>query len=123
MAKDKQPFEALSETTAKTVEQNMEKARVMGSYFDFFQNPMSSYPWCSPEITEKMKTYTEKNISAFVECTRKLTLAKSFQEFFKFRQSSCRRNWVLMPSRPGPWARRISKQRRAGLSPSVCPLE
>ena len=77
MAKDKQPFEALSETAEKTVEQNMEKARgAMDSYFDYLQNA-----WGHTELIEKMKTYTEKNISACVECVRKLSEAKDFQEF------------------------------------------
>ena len=39
MAKDKQPLEALSEATERTVEQNMEKARgAMDNYFSFLQN-------------------------------------------------------------------------------------
>ena len=68
MAKDKQPFEAFSETAEKTiemqkktvdqmektVEQNMEKARgAMDNYFSFLQNI-----WGSNDLTEKMKTYT-----------------------------------------------------------------
>ena len=32
-----------------------------------------------------MKTYTEKNISAFVECVRKLSQAKTFREFFRIQ--------------------------------------
>jgi len=39
MAKDKQPFEDLSETSAQAVEQNMEKARgAMDNYFQFLQS-------------------------------------------------------------------------------------
>ena len=60
MAKDKQPFEALSEATEKTLEQNMEKARgAMDNYFSFLQNI-----WGSNDLTEKMKTYTTRNMSA-----------------------------------------------------------
>ena len=76
MAKDKQPFEALSETAEKTVEQNMEKAcGAMDSYFDYLQNA-----WGHTELIEKMKTYTEQNISATVECVHKLSQAKDFQD-------------------------------------------
>ena len=54
MAKDKQPLEALSETGAQAIEQNMEKARgAMDNYFSFLQNI-----WGSNDLTEKMKTYT-----------------------------------------------------------------
>jgi len=70
MAKNNQPFEDLSETAEKTVEmqkktveqveksveQNMEKARgAMDNYFSFLQNI-----WGRNDLTEKMKTYTEK---------------------------------------------------------------
>jgi hypothetical protein len=76
MAKDKQPFEALSEATEKTVEQNMEQARgAMGNYFSFLQNI-----WGSNDLTEKMKTYTERNISAYTDCVGKLSHARDFQD-------------------------------------------
>ena len=80
MAKDKQPFEAFSETAEKTVEQNMEKARgAMDNYFSFLQN------MCGPDLTEKMKTYTEKNITASTEYIHKLSQAKSFPEVFQIQ--------------------------------------
>ena len=56
MAKDKQPFEALRETGAQAIEQNMEKARgATDNYFSFLQNI-----WGSNDLTEKMKTYTAR---------------------------------------------------------------
>ena len=76
MAKDKQPLEALSEATEKTVEQNMEKARgAMDNYFSFLQRI-----WGSNDLTEKMKTYTQQNISAYTECVGKLSQARDFQD-------------------------------------------
>ena len=83
MAKNNQPFEDLSETAEKTVEmqkrtvdQNMEKARgAMDNYFSFLQNI-----WGRNDLTEKMKTYTEQNISASTEYIHKLSQAKSFTE-------------------------------------------
>jgi hypothetical protein len=79
MAKDK-PFEALSETTEKVVEQNMEKARgTMDNYFSFLQNM-----W-SPDLAEKVQTYTARNISASADCMRKLSQAKDFQEAFRIQ--------------------------------------
>jgi hypothetical protein len=81
MAKEKQPFEDLSETAEKSVEQNMEKARgAMDSYFSFLQNI-----WGSNDLTEKMRTYTARNISAAAECVGKLSQAKDFQEAFRIQ--------------------------------------
>ena len=72
MAKDKQPFEDLSEPAAQAGEHNMEKARgAMDHYFRGGNN-----------LTEKMKTYTEKNISAYAQFVGKLGQAKNFQEAF-----------------------------------------
>ena len=81
MAKDKQPFEALSETGVQAVEQNMEKARgAMDNYFSFLQNI-----WGSNDLTEKMKTYTARNISASADCMQKLSQAKDFQEVIRIQ--------------------------------------
>jgi hypothetical protein len=78
MAKDNQPFEDLSETAAHAVEQNMEKARgAMDNYYSFLQNI-----WGRNDLTEKIKTYTEKNISAYAEFVGKLG---HFQEVFRIQ--------------------------------------
>jgi hypothetical protein len=48
MARDKQPFEALSENAEKAFEQNMQKTRgAMDNYLRFLQNV-----W-SPDLAEK----------------------------------------------------------------------
>jgi Phasin protein len=88
MARNNQSFEDLTETAEKTfemqkktVEQNMDKARgAMDNYFSFLQNI-----WGSNDLTEKMKTYTEKNISASTEYMHKLSQAKSFPEAFQIQ--------------------------------------
>ncbi len=80
MAKDKQPFEALSENAEKAVEQNMERARgAIDNYFSFLRNV------CSPDLAEKMQTYTAQNISASTDCMHKLSQAKDFQEVFRIQ--------------------------------------
>ena len=79
MAKDK-PFEALSENAEKMAEQNIEKARgAMDNYFRFLQNV-----W-SPDLAEKVQTYTAQNISASTDCMHKLSQAKDFQEIFRIQ--------------------------------------
>jgi hypothetical protein len=81
MAKDKQPLEHLSKTAAQAVEQNMGKARgAMDNYFSFLQSI-----WGRNDLTEKMKTYTEKNISAYAEFVGKLSQANNFQEVFRMQ--------------------------------------
>ena len=81
MTKHEQPFEALSETTAQAVEQNMEKARgAMDNYFSFFQNI-----WGSNDLAAKMQTYTAQNISASTDCMHKLSQAKDFPEVFRIQ--------------------------------------
>ena len=84
MAKDKQPFEA-----ARAVEQKMENARgAMDNYFRLLQNNYFSFLqniWVSNDLTEKMKTYTEKNISASTEYMHKLSQAKNFPEVFQIQ--------------------------------------
>ena len=73
--------EDLSETVAQAAEQNMEKARgAMHNYFSFLQNI-----WGSNDLTEKMKTYTQLNISAYADCVGKLSQAKSFPEVFQIQ--------------------------------------
>ena len=80
MAKDQQPFEALSETAEKALENARRRAHgAMDNYFSFLRNI------CSPDLTEKMKTYTERNISASAECVGKLSQAKDFQEVFRIQ--------------------------------------
>ena len=89
MAKNDQPFENLSETAAQSVEQNMEKARgAMDSYFDYFQNA-----WGHTELIEKMRTYTEQNIFATVECVHKLSQAKDFQDAARIQTEFMQTQW------------------------------
>ena len=81
MARDKQPFEASSEAAEKAFEQNVEKARgAMDNYFSFLQNI-----WGSNDLTEKMKTYTARNMTASAECVGKLSQARDFQEVFRIQ--------------------------------------
>ena len=76
MAKDNQSFEDLSEPVVQAGEQNIEKTRgAMDNYFSFLQNI-----WGSNDLTEKMKTFTERNISAYTDCVGKLSQAKNIQE-------------------------------------------
>jgi len=75
-----QRIEASSEAAEKAFEQNVERAQgAMDTYFGFLQNV------CGPDLTEKMITYTEQNISASTDCMHKLSRAKDFQEVFRIQ--------------------------------------
>jgi len=52
----------------------------MDNYFTFLQNISGS-----DDLTEKMKTYTEQNISASTEYLHKLSQAKNFPELFQIQ--------------------------------------
>jgi hypothetical protein len=52
----------------------------MDNYFSFLQSI-----WGSNDLTEKMKTYTERNISAYTECVGKLSQAKDFQDTIRIQ--------------------------------------
>ena len=59
----------------------MKKARgAMDNYCSFLQNI-----WDHNDLTEKMKTYTEKNIAAYAELVGKLGQARNFQEVFQIQ--------------------------------------
>jgi hypothetical protein len=58
----------------------MENARgAIDNYFGFLQN------FWGPDLTTKMRTYTERNLSASADCVRKLSQAKDFQEVFRIQ--------------------------------------
>jgi hypothetical protein len=61
---------------------NVENAAsgAMDNYFSFLQNI-----WGSNDLTEKMKTYTERNISAYTECVGKLSQARDFQDAIRIQ--------------------------------------
>ncbi len=52
----------------------------LDNYFSFLQNI-----WDRNDLTEKLKTYTEKNIFAYAEFVSKLGQAKDFQEVFRIQ--------------------------------------
>ena len=88
MAKDNRPLEVLRETTEKQVEQNMENARgAMDNYFSLLQN------FWGPDLTEKMRTYTERNLSASADCVHKLSQARDFQEVFRIQTEFMQTQW------------------------------
>ena len=54
-------------------------------YFNLMQKAFSFYPVGGTELAEKMKSYTEQNISAAGDFVRKLSQAKDFQDFIRIQ--------------------------------------
>jgi hypothetical protein len=54
-------------------------------YFSFMQKAFSFYPVGGTELAEKMKSYTEQNISATGGFLRELSQAKDFQDIIRIQ--------------------------------------
>ena len=88
MVKDTEPLEELNanakravQQAERTVEQALNHSRgVLDNYFNFVQKAFSSYPFGGAEIGDKIKNYTEKNISTAQDFMHKLSHAKDLQD-------------------------------------------
>jgi hypothetical protein len=81
MARDGNPLEDWNANAQRTLEQTMEHTRgVLGQYFDFLKQTLSSYPSGGTELGEKLKAYGEKNIATAHEYLDKLSHAKDLQD-------------------------------------------
>jgi hypothetical protein len=63
------------------------KGHAMDDYFGFIQKTLSS------DLLEKMKTYTEQNILASVECANKLSRVRNFQEICRIQTEFMQTQW------------------------------
>jgi hypothetical protein len=54
-------------------------------YFSFMQKAFSFYPVGGTELAEKMKSYTEQNVSAAGNFVHKLSQAKDFQDIIRIQ--------------------------------------
>jgi hypothetical protein len=66
----------------KTIDQTRGAA---DDYFNLVQKAFSFYPVGGTELVEKMKSYTEQNISAAGDFVRKLSQAKDFQDIIRIQ--------------------------------------
>ena len=86
MAKDPIPMEQWNANAQRTLEQTMEHTRgVLGQYFDFLQQTLSSYPSGGTELGKKLKGYAEKNIATAHEYLDKLSQAKDLQDVVRIQ--------------------------------------
>jgi len=86
MAKDSNPLEDWNANAQRTLEQTMEHTRgVLGQYFKFLEQTLSSYPSGGTEFGEKLKSYAEKNIATAREYANKLSQAKDLQDVVRIQ--------------------------------------
>jgi phasin family protein len=78
--------ERVLEQTGQVVEQTMSQTRgAMEQYFHFLQNALSSVPGGSPELVDKMKSFTEQNITEAQQFVQKLSQAKDLQDVMRIQ--------------------------------------
>ena len=61
----------------------------MENYFDIFQKNAT----LDTDLTEKMKTFTEQNITAASEFAQKASNAKDFQDFWRIQTEFMQAQW------------------------------
>ena len=86
MAKDAKPLEDWNANAQRALEQTMEHTRgVLGQYFNFLKQTLSSYPSGGSELGEELKSYAEKNIAAAQEYVNKLSRAQDLQDVVRIQ--------------------------------------
>ena len=86
MAKDKEPFEALTATEEQTAEQIMKHTQgAMENYFGWLQKTMSALPWSNTNLDRILLSYATQNVTATFAFVRNLSQAKNFQEVVKIQ--------------------------------------
>jgi hypothetical protein len=86
VADDSKSLEDLKANVQQALEKTAEQTRgALNSYFDFIQRAISSHPAGGSDLGEKLKTYTDKNISAAHELAHKLSQAKDLQDVVRIQ--------------------------------------
>jgi hypothetical protein len=86
MAKDKEPFEALTTTAQQTAEQITEQTKgAMENYFSWLQKTMSAFPWSNTNLNRILLSHATQNVIATFAFLQKLREAKNFQEVVKIQ--------------------------------------
>ena len=86
MAKDKEPFEALTATAAQTAEQMTKQTQVaMENYFGWLQKTMSTFPWSNTNLYRVLLSNATQNVTGYFCISAK---TRPSQEFPRRRQNS-----------------------------------
>ena len=86
MAKDKEPFEALTATEEQTAEQITKQTQgAMENYFGWLQKTMSTFPWSNTNLNRILLSNATQNVTATFAFVQKLSQAKNFQDVVKIQ--------------------------------------
>lgn len=87
---EKTGFEGVGEMMTQSFDQTR---KAMESYLDLLQKSVKSTPGLDPELSKKMKNYTEKNIAVASEFAQRLTKATDFQDFWRIQTEFMQAQW------------------------------
>ena len=74
--------------------QGFEQTRkAIESYFDFVEKNVKADPLFDTDLTKKMKTFTEQNITTASEFAQKASNAKDFQDFWRIQTEFLQAQW------------------------------
>jgi len=97
--------------TAPTM--TMEHTRgVLGQYFGFLKQTLSSYPSGGTELGEKLKAYAEKNIATAHEYLDKLSHAKALQGVVQIPTEFMQVQLNALANRPRVSVRGLQRQQQ-----------
>jgi hypothetical protein len=86
MAKDSRPLQNFNVEAKQAIEQTVKQTEgAMDNYFNLLQQTMSATPWGKTDFGEKLKSFTEQNISAAHHHIQKLSQARDFQDIIKIQ--------------------------------------
>ena len=125
MAKDTERLEMLNKNAGRAVkqaEQIVEKTidqtrGAWDNYLNFMQKAFSSYPMGGTELVEKMKNYTEQNISAAQEFVQKLGGAKDFQDIIQIQTEFMQTQFSVFAEQTKGLAEAFTKAARSAVKP------
>ena len=86
MAKDKEPFEALTATAEQTAEQMTKHTQgAVENYFGWLQTTMSALPWSNTNLNRILLSHATQNVTATFTFVQKLSQAENFQDDVKIQ--------------------------------------
>jgi len=82
MAKDKEPFDALTATGEQITKQTR---RATETYFSWVQNAMSVLPWSNTDLNRKLLSHATENLTGAVGFMQTLSQAKNLEDVIKIQ--------------------------------------
>jgi phasin len=82
VVQEQKPFDELGAMARQTMAQVQSATE---QYFSFLQKSMSSSPWGSNELSQKMLSFAQQNVAAGFEFAQRLSQVKDFQDFLRIQ--------------------------------------